>query len=107
LPVTPDDPGATFATKRLTINTNNCATTYYRRSVAMNTDASLSMYTAMEASAIELTPSARLFTDFTKPLVRKYTKQGLEVTNASPVRKYIGNATDAEMPDDLDDCPFI
>ena len=110
LPVTPDDPGATFATKRLTINTNNCATTYYRHSVAMKTDASLSMYTAMEASAIELTPSARLFADFTKPLLRKYTEQGAEVTNASPIRKYIGatgEVTDAEMRDDLVDCPFI
>jgi hypothetical protein len=107
LPVTPDDPGATFATKRLTTNTNNCATTYYRQSITVKTDASLSMYTVMEASAMELTPSARLFADFTKPLVRKYTKQGPEVTNTSPVRKYIGDATDAEMQDDLDDCPFI
>ena len=40
LPVTPDDPGATFATKRLTINTDNRTTTYYRHSVAMRTDAS-------------------------------------------------------------------
>lgn len=110
LPVTPDNPSATFATKRLTINTDNCATTYYRHSVAMKTDASLSMYTAMEASAIELSPSARLFVDFTKPLVRKYTEQGAEVTSVTPVRKYagtIGEATDAEMRDDLVDCPFI
>ena len=66
LPGTPENPDDTFATKRLTINTNNCTTTYYRHSVAMKTDASLSMYTVMEASAIELSPSARLFADFSK-----------------------------------------
>jgi len=68
------------------------------------------MYTAMEASAIELTPSARLFADFTKPLVRKYTEQGAEVTNVAPARKYTGmtgELTDAEMRDELLDCPFI
>ena len=92
--VTPDDPGATFATKRLTINTNNCTTTYYRHSVAMRTDASLSVYTAMEASAIELSPSARLFADFTKTPVREYARRDPE-------------ETDAEMRDDLVDSPFI
>ena len=89
LPITPDDPGATFATKRLTINTDNCTTTYYRHSVAMKTDASLSMYTAMEASAIELSPSARLFADFSKTPVREYAEH------------------DAEMRDELVDSPFI
>lgn len=93
LPVTPDDPGATFATKRLTINTDNCATTYYRHSVAMKTEASLSMYTAMEASAIELSPSARLFADFAKTPVREYARHDVE--------------TDAEMRDELVDSPFI
>lgn len=94
LPVTPDDPGATFATKRLTINTDNCTTTYYRHSVAMKTDASLSMYTAMEASAIELSPSARLFADFAKTPVREYARHDV-------------GETDAEMRDELVDSPFI
>ena len=94
LPVTPDDPSATFATKRLTINTDNCATTYYRHSVAMRTDASLSMYTAMEASAIELSPSARLFADFAKTPVREYARPDME-------------ESDAEMRDELVDSPFI
>jgi hypothetical protein len=55
----------------------------------MKTDASLSMYTAMEASAIELSPSARLFTDFAKTPVREYAEH------------------DAEMRDELVDSPFI
>jgi len=93
-PVTPDDPGATFATKRLTINTDNCTTTYYRHSVAMKTDASLSVYTAMEASAIELSPSARLFADFAKTPVREYARHNMD-------------ETDAEMRDELVDSPFI
>jgi hypothetical protein len=38
LPVTPDDPGATFVTKRLTINADSCTITCYRHSVAMRTD---------------------------------------------------------------------
>jgi len=94
LPVTPDDPDATFATKRLTINTDNCTTTYYRHSVAMKTDASLSMYTAMEASAIELSPSARLFADFPKTPVREYARHNME-------------ETDTEMRDKLVNSPFI
>jgi hypothetical protein len=94
LPITPDDPSATFATKRLTINTDNCTTTYYRHSVAMKTDASLSVYTAMEASAIELSPSARLFADFAKTPVREYARHDME-------------ETDAEMRDELVDSPFI
>ena len=94
LPVTPDDPGATFATKRLTINTDNCTTTYYRHSVAMRTNGSPSVYTVMEASTIELLPSARLFADFAKTPVREYAKRNAE-------------ETDAEMRDDLVDSPFI
>ena len=55
-----------LATERLTINTGNC-TTKYRHNVIMRTDASLPMCAAMEASAIELSPSARLFPDFAEP----------------------------------------
>jgi hypothetical protein len=40
----------------------------------MRTDVSLSVYTAMEASAIELSPSARLFADFAKTPVREYAR---------------------------------
>ena len=64
LPVTSGDPGAAFSTERLTINTNNCTTTYLHHSITMRTDASLSVSAAMEASAIGLLPSARLLTDF-------------------------------------------
>ena len=94
LPVTPDDPGATFATKRLTINTDNYTTTYYCHSVAMKTDVLLSMYTVMEASAIKFTPSAHLFTDFAKTPVCEYADHDVE-------------ETDAEMRDKLVDSPFI
>ena len=66
LPVTPDYPGATFATKHLAINTDNCTTTYYLHSVTMRTHVSLSVSTTMEASAIELSPSARLSADSAK-----------------------------------------
>jgi hypothetical protein len=94
LPITPDDPSATFATKCLTINTNDCTTTYYRHSVAMKTDAPPPVYTATEASAIELSPFARLFADFAKTPVREYARHDVE-------------ETDAEMRDELVDSPFI
>jgi hypothetical protein len=94
LPITPDDPGAAFATKRLTINTNNCTTTYYHHSVAMRTDVSLSVYTMMEVSAIELSPSTRLFADFAKTPIRGCTRHDPEETNT-------------EMRNDLVNSPFI
>ena len=62
--VTPDNPNATFATKRLAIDADNCTTTCYRHSADVKTDASLSVYTAREASAFELFPSARPFAGF-------------------------------------------
>ena len=62
--VTPDNPDATFATKRLAIDADNCTTTCYRHSADVKTDASLSVYTAREASAFELFPSARPFAGF-------------------------------------------
>ena len=80
LPLTPDDTGAAFA--------------YYRHSVAMKSDASLPTCTAMGAFAIELSLSARLFTDFIKASVRGCARYDME-------------ETDAEMRDKLADSPFI
>ena len=81
LPVTPDYPGATFATKRLTTNTDSYTTTYHRHSVAMRSHTLLSVCIAMEASAIELSPSARLFADSAKTPVCEYAGRDAEETD--------------------------
>jgi len=94
LPVTPDNPDDTFATKRLIINTNNCTTSHYRHSVAMKTDASLPMYTMMEASAIKLSPSTHLPADPAKTPDRECARHGVE-------------ETDTEMQDKPVDSPLI
>ena len=80
LPVTPGDLAAAFATKRLTINTDNCTATYHRHSMAMRTDALLSVYAATETSVIELSLSGHLFDDFAKTPVREYARHDHEGT---------------------------
>ena len=70
LPLIPDDAGAAFASKRLTTDTNDSTTAHYRHGIAIKSNASLPMCATMEAFAIELSPSAHLFADFTKTPVR-------------------------------------
>jgi hypothetical protein len=60
----------------------------------MKTDAPPPVYTATEASAIELSPFSCLFADFAKTPVREYARHDVE-------------ETDAEMRDELVDSPFI
>ena len=58
LPVTPDNPGATFATKRLTINAGNCTTACCHHSVAISTDVSPPRWKPSRSSYLRLHASS-------------------------------------------------
>jgi hypothetical protein len=90
----PEDPSTAFDKKHLTINTDSYAAMYCHHDVAMRAGSSLSVYTATEASAIGLFPSAHPFADFARTPVCEYTRCDAE-------------ETDAEMRDSLVNSPFI